>query len=127
VNDLIAGSQPLSNLATLDANLGVNPTISLENTAEPAANSLTGTQTPAVYNPQTDSIQWNTGLVDYGVDYEDQSAPQTLFHEYDHAFYDATSATSSVLSPTMSATIGGVTYTWTMYTTPSVSMMGEAS
>lgn len=115
-NDLVASNQALTNLAVDVANAGSSPTAALNNSAEPAKDSLSGTYNPAGYTPSTNSIGWNTGLVDYGVDYLGQSAAEIAFHEYDHAYYDETANNSDQFSPTMSATIGGTTYTWTVYT-----------
>lgn len=116
-NAIVSGSAPLQNLAVDVANVGSSPTISLTGGAEPAQGALpAGTYRPASYTPSSNTIDWNDGLVDYGVDYLNQSAAQIMFHEFDHGFYDFTAGTTTQLSPTMSATIGGTTYTWTIYT-----------
>lgn len=109
-------STALENIAVDVSNLEGSPAFSLDNTAEPAQGTLpNGDYNPASYTPSTNTITVNTGLLDYGSDYLNQSSEQIIFHEYDHAYYDHTTRYSDQFNPTMSATIGGVTYTWLIY------------
>lgn len=117
VNAIISNSAPLQNLSVDVSNVGTSPSIMLNNTVEPAAGSLAnGTYEPASYDPNSHEIGWNTGLVDYDVDYQNGDAAEIAFHEYDHAWYDDTAVNSNQFNPIMSATLGGATYNWTIYT-----------
>lgn len=116
LDSMIAQSTPLKNLTMDLANIGATPTLTItQPVTEPAFGSLTGSVAPSKYTPEDNTISWSPGSVDYGVDYAGQSATQVLFHEYDHAWYAHTTSNTAFVSPTMSATIGGVSYSWTLY------------
>lgn len=117
VDAMLMRSRRLRNIAVDVAYAGSSARLYLgfAGRIEPGTMAAGATMTAGTYDPRTNTIGWYPGYIDYGVDHAGQSAVQMLFHEFDHAWYSETSASSGAVSPTMSAVIGAVTYRWTLY------------
>ena len=117
VDAMLYRSRRLRNIAVDVAYAGSSARVYLSRAerVEPGTIAAGATFTAGTYDPPTNTIGWFPGYIDYGVDHAGQNAVQMLFHEFDHGWYSETTASSSVMSPTMSAVIGAVTYRWTLY------------
>ncbi len=117
IDAMVLGNRLLRNIAVDVAYAGSSARIhlGLGQRIEPGTMAAGATMTAGTYDPRTNTIGWFPGYIDYGVDHAGQSAVQMLFHEFDHAWYSETTASSRAVSPTMSAVIGAVTYRWTLY------------
>jgi len=117
VDALVLRSRLLRNIAVDVAYAGssAHVYVGIKERVEPGVLAAGATMIAGTYDPRTNAIGWFPGYIDYGVDHAGQSAVQMLFHEFDHAWYSETTASSAAVSPTMSAVIGAVTYRWTLY------------